>query len=61
VGIGGMSEQNKVEVYRRRARGERAGLGFLDNRVVDLPIPLKSWNPRNPSTCAAMRASCASA
>jgi len=43
-----MSEQNKVEVYRRRARGERAGLGFLDNRVVDLSDSFEILEPEEP-------------
>src|SRR5437867_13425587 len=43
-----MSEQNKVEVYRRRARGERAGLGFLDNRVVDLSDSFEILQPEEP-------------
>src|SRR5437764_14998223 len=43
-----MSEQNKVEVYRRRARGERAGLGFLDNRVVDLSDCFEILEPEEP-------------
>src|SRR5436853_4786168 len=43
-----MSEQNKVEVYRRRARGERAGLGFLDNRVVALSDSFEILEPEEP-------------
>src|SRR5436853_4246454 len=43
-----MSEQNKDEVYRRRARGERAGLGFLDNRVVDLSDSFDILEPEEP-------------
>lgn len=31
-----MNDQKKLELYTRGARVERAGLGFLDNRVVDL-------------------------
>src|SRR2546429_9072281 len=31
-----MGEQNKVELYARDARFERAKLGHLDSRIVDL-------------------------
>jgi succinoglycan biosynthesis transport protein ExoP len=43
-----MSEQSKVELYRRGARAERAGLGFLDHRVVDLSDSFEILEPEEP-------------
>ena len=43
-----MSEQNKVELYARDARFERARLGFLDHRIVDLSDSYEILEPDEP-------------
>ena len=45
---GRMSEQNKVELYARDARFERARLGFLDHRIVDLSDSYEILEPDEP-------------
>ena len=40
-----MNEQNKLALYRRGAQVDRAGLGFLDNRVVDLSDSVEILEP----------------
>ena len=43
-----MSEQNKVELYARDARFERARLGFLDHRIIDLSDSYEILEPDEP-------------
>lgn len=43
-----MGDQNKLELFARRARAERAGLGSLDNRVVDLSDSFEILEPDEP-------------
>ena len=43
-----MGEENKVELYARAERVARAGLGFLDNRVVDLSDSFEIVEPEEP-------------
>ncbi len=43
-----MGEHNNVELYARGARVKRAGLGFLDSRVVDLSDSFEIIEPEEP-------------